>query len=144
MKKYENLKIVTIKALANFTLAKFSGAIITVTILAGVKYLISGNFHLEFCDFWNNVGIGLLGWTINTGIIGWLAEYLGIKGINFNFMQILFGLETMKVGESKDTSNINKPSILEEVKPGHCAMDEVGDGEGSSSGKESGSSKRVL
>jgi len=61
MKKYENLKRILKKALANFTLAKFSGAIITITILAAVKYIISGNFHLEFCDFWNNISIGLLG-----------------------------------------------------------------------------------
>lgn len=139
MKKYENLKRNIKKALANFTLAKFCGAIITVTILAAVKYLISGNFHLEFCDFWNNVGIGLLGWTINTGLIGWLTEYLGIKGINFNFMQILFGFDTMKVGASQETTNISRPSTLEEVKPKlYNAMD---NGEGSSSGKKSGSSK---
>jgi hypothetical protein len=61
MKKYENLKRMIKKALANFTLAKFCGAIITVTILGAVKYLISGNFHLELCDFRSNVGIGLLG-----------------------------------------------------------------------------------
>lgn len=135
MKRYENLKRIIKKALANFTLAKFCGAIITITILAAVKYLISGNFHLEFCDFWNNIGIGLLGWTINTGLIGWLTEYLGIKGINFNFMQILFGFDTMKVGDT----NISKPSTLEEVKPKlYNAMD---NGEGSSSDKKSGSSK---
>jgi hypothetical protein len=135
MKKYENLKIIINKALANFTLAKFCGAIITVTTLATIKYLISGNFHFEFCDFWNNVGIGLLGWTINTGIIGWLREYLGIKGINFNFNQLLFGFDTMKVGEI----NISKPSTLEDIKPKlYNAMD---NGEGSSSGKKSGSSK---
>ena len=135
MKKYENLKRILKKALANFTLAKFSGAIITITILAAVKYIISGNFHLEFCDFWNNISIGLLGWTINTGLIGWLTEYLGIKGINFNFMQILFGFDTMKVGDT----NISKPSTLEEVKPKlYNAMD---NSEGSSSGKKSGSSK---
>lgn len=135
MKKYENLKRITKKALANFTLAKFCGAIITITILAAVKYLISGNFHLELCDFWNNIGIGLLGWTINTGLIGWLREYLDIKDININFMEILFGFDTMKVGDT----NISKPSILEEVKPKlYNAMD---NGEGSTSGKKSGSSK---
>lgn len=135
MKKYENLKRIIKNALAYFTLAKFCGAIITITILAAVKYLISGSFHLEFCDFWNNIGIGLLGWTINTGLIGWLTEYLSIKGINFNFMQILFGFDTMKVGDT----NISKPYTLEEVKPKlYNAMD---NGEGSSSGKKSGSSK---
>jgi len=61
MKKYQDLKRIIENALVNFTLAKFCGAIITITILSAVKYLISGNFHLEFCDFWNNIGIGLLG-----------------------------------------------------------------------------------
>jgi len=130
MKKYENKKKNFLKALANFTLAKFSGAIITITNLAGVKYIISGNFHLEFFDFWNNIGIGLLGWTINTGLIGWLTEYLGIKDINLNFMQILFGFDTMKVGDT----NISKPSTSEKVKPKlYNAMD---NGEGSSLGKK--------
>jgi len=50
-------------------------------------------------------------------------------------MQILFGFDTMKVGDT----NISKPSALEEVKPKlYNAMD---NGEGSSSGKKSGSSK---
>jgi hypothetical protein len=50
-------------------------------------------------------------------------------------MQILFGFDTMKVGDT----NISKPSILEEVKPKlYNAMD---NGEGSSSGKKSSSSK---
>jgi len=62
MKKYEILRIKIDKALANFTLAKFCGAIMTVSIVAALKYLISGDFHIEYCDFWTNVGIGLLGW----------------------------------------------------------------------------------
>jgi hypothetical protein len=61
MKKMKKLRTILNKALANFTLAKFCGAIITVTILAIVKYLISGSFHIEYSDFLNNVGIGLLG-----------------------------------------------------------------------------------
>lgn len=138
MKKYKNLKTKLIKALASFTLAKFCGAIFTVTLLAIVKYIISGNFHIEYCDFWNNIGIGLLGWTINTGIIGLLTEYLGIKGINFNLYQFLFGFESMKVS---DTINVGKISsntyALEDGKPKlYNAMDS---GEGSSSVKKSGS-----
>jgi hypothetical protein len=39
------------KSLAGFTLAKFFGAMITITILALVKYFISGNFHIEYCEF---------------------------------------------------------------------------------------------
>lgn len=98
------------KTSASFTLAKFCGAILTVTILASIKYLISGSFHIEYCDFFNNIGIGLLGWTLNTGIIGWLTEYLGIKGINFNLSHFLFGMDTMDLGDK------SSPKV-EEFKP---------------------------
>lgn len=92
------LYIIVKKTSALFTLAKFCGAIFTVTILAMVKYSISGSFHIEYCDFLNNVAIGLLGWTVNTGIIGWITEYLGIKGINFSLKELFFGMDTMKSG----------------------------------------------
>lgn len=140
MYKTKKLRTIINKALANFTLAKFCGAIITVTILAIVKYFISGSFHLEYCDLWNNIGIGLLGWTINTGIIALLTEYLGIKGINFNLNQFLFGLETMKAG---DTTKVGEtPSateVLEDGKPKlYNAMDS---GEGSNTDKKPVSKK---
>jgi len=135
--KNQKLKARFNKALANFTLAKFCGALITVTILAVVKYIISGNFHIEYSDFLNNVAIGLLGWTINTGLMGWLTDYLGIKGINFNLNQFLYGFETMKVSETTKMGETS--SVLEDGKPKlYNAMDS---GEGSSSGKKSGSRK---
>jgi hypothetical protein len=84
--------------LVNFTFAKFSGAVITIILVAIIKYSISGNFHLNYCEFWNNVGVGLIGWTINTGVIGWLTEYLGIKGINFNLKDFLFGYDRITLG----------------------------------------------
>jgi FlaA1/EpsC-like NDP-sugar epimerase len=49
------------KILSYFTLAKFCGAILTVTILAMIKYLIFGGFHIEYGDFFNNIAMGLLG-----------------------------------------------------------------------------------
>ena len=49
------------KILFRFTLAKFTGALFTITIVAMIKYSISGNFHIEYSEFWNNVGVGLLG-----------------------------------------------------------------------------------
>lgn len=88
------------KFLFSFTLARFTGALFTITIVAMIKYSISGNFHLEYCEFWNNVGVGLLGWTINTAVIAWLTEYLGLKGINFNLNQFLYGYNTMTLGDN--------------------------------------------
>jgi hypothetical protein len=86
-------------------LAKFLSALTTITILAGIKYAISGNLHIEYCNFLTNIGIGLLSFTLNTGFFGLLSEYLGIKGINFNFKQFLFGFEAMEVGKSSSYTN---------------------------------------
>lgn len=90
------------KILVNFTLAKFTGALFTITMVALLKYLISGNLHIDYCEFWNNLGIGLLGWTINTAAVGWLSEYLGLKGINFNLKQFLYGYDTMGNGSPSE------------------------------------------
>jgi len=92
--------------LINFTLAKFAGALLTITIVALVRYSLFGNFHINYCEFWNNVGIGLLGWTINTATIGWLSEHLAIKGINFNLKQFLYGFHTMGPSEGSLSENI--------------------------------------
>lgn len=86
--------------LVNFTLAKFAGALLTITIVALIKYMISGNLHIEYCEFLNNVVIGLFGWTLNTAAIGWFSEYLGVKGINFNLKQFLYGYDTMGAGDN--------------------------------------------
>jgi hypothetical protein len=86
--------------LVNFTLAKFAGAFVTIIIVASIKYLVSGNFHIEYSEFGNNVALGLIGWTLNTTIIGLFSEYLGIKGINFNLKEFLYGFDTMGAGDS--------------------------------------------
>ena len=86
--------------LVNFTLAKFAGAFVTIILVALIKYIISGNFHIEYCEFWNNVAIGLLGWTTNLSLISWFSDYLGLKGINFNLNQFLYGYDTMGAGAS--------------------------------------------
>lgn len=94
--------------MSGFTLAKFLGALATILIVASIKYSISGNLNIEYGDFFGNVSMGLLGWTINTGLIGMLTEYLGLKGINFNLNQFLFGLETMKI-DGASSSETTKP-----------------------------------
>jgi hypothetical protein len=91
--------------LVNFTLAKFTAALVTIIMVALVKYMISGNIHIEYSEFLNNVSLGLYGWTINTATISWLSEYFGLKGINFNLKQFIYGYDTMDAGEyysSKD------------------------------------------
>jgi hypothetical protein len=106
MKKFIQTTKKTINTLlVNFTLAKFTGALVTIILVALIKYLISGDLHIEYCEFWNNVTIGLYGWTLNTATISWLSEYFGVKGINFNLNQFLYGYNTMGAGDdytSKD------------------------------------------
>jgi hypothetical protein len=86
--------------LANFTLAKFLSAFFTITLLAGIKYAISGNFHVEYSNFLTNIGIGLLSFTLNTGFVGLFSDYLGLKGINFNLKEFLFGFNVVGVGKA--------------------------------------------
>ena len=106
MKKFLQTTKKTINTLlVNFTLAKFTGALVTIILVALIKYLISGDLHIEYCELWNNVAIGLFGWTLNTATISWLSEYFGVKGINFNLNQFLYGYNTMGAGDdysSKD------------------------------------------
>ena len=111
MKKFIQTTKKTINTLlVNFTLAKFAGAFVTIIIVAFIKYMVSGNFYIEYCEFLNNVAIGLLGWTINTTAISWFSEYLGIKGINFNLKQFLYGYYTMGVGDSSTVKYV-KPKL---------------------------------
>jgi len=89
-------KRITNLILSNFTLAKFVSALITITLVASIKYWISGGFILDYNDLFNNISLGLLSWLINTGMIGLLTDFLGIRGINFNLRQYLFGFDTVK------------------------------------------------
>ena len=95
--------------LVNFTLAKFTGALVTITLVALIKYMVSGNLHIDYCEFGNNIAIGLLGWTINTAAISWLSDYFGLKGINFNLKQFLYGYD--KMGGDSSSLTDSKPKI---------------------------------
>jgi hypothetical protein len=112
--------------ITHFTLAKFLGGLFTALVVAALKYYISGGFHVENSEFTANVSIALLGWTLNTGFVGILTDYLGVKEINFNLKQFIYGFDTMKTGkdykvekfklklyntmDSLDESNISKGS----------------------------------
>lgn len=103
--------------LNHFTLAKFLGGLFTALIIAGLKYYISGSIHIEYCELWNNVGVALLGWTLNTGLMAWFAEYLGIKGLNFNLKQLIYGFDTLNTGYGCEYAPKDfKPKL-------YCAMD---------------------
>jgi len=108
MKTTKNLYI---KVLANFTLAKFISALITITMLAAIKYAITGDFYIEYCHFFTNIGVGLLGFTINTGFVGLLSEYLGIKGLNLNLKELMFGFEKLEIGGSSLTKGSDKLKV---------------------------------
>lgn len=86
------------KVLANFTIAKFISALITITMLAAIKYSITGSFYIEYSNFPANVAVGLLGFTINTGFVGIFSDYLGLKGLNLNLKELMFGFEKLEIG----------------------------------------------
>jgi len=79
----------------HFTLAKLLGGLFTALFIATLKYYISGGFHIEYREFWTNLGLGIGGWTFNMGVITLLTEYLDTKDINFNLKQFIFGFDTM-------------------------------------------------
>lgn len=86
------------KVFTNFTIAKFISALITITMLAVIKYAVCGNIYIDSCHLFTNIGVGLLGFTINTGFSGLLSEYLGLKGLNLNLKELVFGFEKIQVG----------------------------------------------
>ena len=77
--------------LSTITLAKFVSAFVTIVIISGVKFGISGEFHLEYGYFFSNVAIGLLAWIVNLNLISLLTDWLNLNGINFNLKELLFG-----------------------------------------------------
>lgn len=110
--------------IGHFTLAKILGGLSTALFVATLKYYISGGFHIEYSEFWTNLGLAMVGWTLNTGLIALLTEYLGTKDINFNLKQFIYGFKTMNSGpdhlvekfkpklynamDLSDNSNVNK------------------------------------
>lgn len=112
--------------ITHFTLAKMLGGLCTALAVAGLKYYISGNFYIENSEFGTNVGVAFFGWTLSTGLVGILTDYLGVKSINFNLKQFIYGLDTMNSFEgytiekfkpklyntmdSLEESNVNKES----------------------------------
>ena len=100
--------------LSNFTFAKFISAFITILLVASLKYIISGDFSI-YIDLYNNMVLGLFIWLINTGLISILTDYLGIRGINFNLRQLLFGFETMKATTSSYETKDNVKKILDMI-----------------------------
>jgi hypothetical protein len=113
----QNMRRIINIILSNFTLAKFISAFITIVLVALLKYWISGGFTLDFNDLFNNIALGLLSWLINTGMIGFLTDFLGIRGINFNLRQFIFGFDTMK---ATSTSSHDAKKLKDMI---HLAME---------------------
>lgn len=106
-----------------FTLNKFIAALFTIVFVASVKYMISGNLDFHFCDFKNNVVLGILSWIINTSTFGLLTNYLGNKG-NLTLYELWYGLDKANLGDGFYILEDNKLKL-------YNAMDS---GEGSSGG----------
>ncbi len=124
--------------LVNFTLAKFTGALVTILLVTLIKYMISGNLHIDYSEFGNNVLIGILGWTINTAVIGWLSDYLGLKGINFNLNQFLYGYDKMGGGDSSSSDFKVKLYNAMESNDGQDSSQHIDKGKGINTGNTKG------
>lgn len=93
-----------------FTLSKLLGGLFTALILASLKYYLSGSFHIDYCEFWNNLFIAITGWTLNIGIMPLIRDFLELKGINFNLEQLIYGFNTMKTGKEYTVQDF-KPKL---------------------------------
>jgi len=86
--------------LVNITLAKFAGALVTIIFVALIRYMVSGNIHIDPTNFLNNIVLGSFTWIFNISSVSLLSDYLGVKNINFNLQQFLYGYDTMGAGDS--------------------------------------------
>jgi hypothetical protein len=116
--------------ITHFTLAKLLGGLLTALVVATLKYYISGGFHIENSEWGSNVGIAFFAWTLNTGIIALLTDYLGIKGLNFNLKQFIYGLDTMKMGQGYSVDKF-KPKLYNAMN----SLDDSNPSEGLDKGK---------
>ena len=89
------LAFISVK-LTTITLAKFISAFITIVLVSGLKYGISGGFYLEYSSFFENVTVGLIGWTVNQSLISLFTDWLSLNNINFNLKQIFFCFHTVE------------------------------------------------
>jgi len=95
------------------------GGLLTALVVATLKYYISGGFQVENSEWGSNVGIAFFAWTLNNGVIALLTDYLGIKGLNFNLKQLIYGLDTMNISQGYSVDKF-KPKL-------YNAMDSLDD-----------------
>ena len=98
--KKNMLSFISVK-FTTITLAKFISAFITIVIVSGIKYGISGGFSFEYNNFFGNVAVGLVGWTVNQSLISLFTDWLSLHGINLNLKEILFGFHTVENSDIK-------------------------------------------
>lgn len=96
------------KILYSFTLAKLLSAIITCILAAFCKYLYSGGIYIEWGDLFGNFILGLLSWISNACFKDLFSLYLDTK--SFNLHQLLFGLNTHKMGDDVNLGDF-KPKL---------------------------------
>jgi len=80
----------------NYTLSKFLAALLTIILVASIKYYFTGNLHLNYDNILGNIWAGLLGWTLNTGLVGLFSDCYGLN--RFNLGQIFFDRGKLKMG----------------------------------------------
>jgi hypothetical protein len=107
------------KILVNITLAKLGGAIITAILISSIKYSLSGELNIHLENYLENVSFALLAWFIKTIFTDFLSDYFKLKGVNLSLQNILYGEETLKMGDNTLLSQ-SKPKL-------YCAMESYED-----------------
>lgn len=119
--------------LSNFTVAKFLAALITALLLAGIKFSISGNFHVSWQDYYLNVFLSLSAWVINTGIVGGLTELLNFRNLNVNLYEVINGENKVKMGGDINAADISKPKLYNAMDGNTGDQSSVSGGQGGAS-----------
>lgn len=106
MNKMKNL-LLTI--MSKFSLANILIALMTITLIAGVRYGITSSLYTDPQAFVSNISYGLLAYITRTAFSGFLTEYLDLKGINLNIKQLMFGFEKIQLGDTPPPKVSDKP-----------------------------------
>lgn len=103
------IKNFLVTIMSKFSLANFITALMTITLVAGVKFGITGSLYIDPQAFLSNIAYGLLAYTTRTAFMGFLTEYFDLKGINLNLKQLMFGFEKIQLGDTPPPKVSNKP-----------------------------------
>jgi len=155
MLNLSNFKVSTISHISSFklsinrNLAKFPLAILfffilIVSFITIVICYISGLLDIIPLDFFIVLATCTITWTVNSGIIDSLSEYLGIKGLNFNLKGLILDKFSIKLGVNQGLNSDS--NVLSKNTPEPDDLPESSNSSGKDKGKavDNGSSSEPV